>query len=275
MPKSKVPKIGIALGGGAARGIIHIGVLEVLEKEGLPLDLVTGTSMGAIIGALYASGHKPQEMKEIVHNLSWKQLMPLLDLAAPRAGFLSSRKIKSYLKELIGDITFAELKKPFACVAADVKTGEEVIFNEGLVIDGVIASMSLPIIFRPVKNKNRFLVDGGIITPIPAQIVRDMGADFVIAVNAIYRHDYIKQNRDSEPSVFDTAFQIVNIMSIHMAQENLLAADIAIEPDLSGIGPGDFLKAPEIVLRGELGATDAIPHLKHLLLQKFSYAPPI
>ncbi|KSV18302.1 patatin [Dehalococcoides mccartyi] len=275
MPASKPPKIGIALGGGAARGIIHIGVLEVLEKEAIPLDLVTGTSMGAIIGALYASGHTPPEMKEIVSNLSWKQLMPLLDLAAPRAGFLSSRKIKDYLKELIGDVTFAELKKPFACVAADVKTGQEVLFREGPVIDGVIASMSLPIIFRPVKNKNRFLVDGGLITPIPAQIVRDIGADFVIAVNAIYHHDYIKPDKDSAPSIFDTAFQIVNIMSIHMAKENLQAADIAIEPDLSGIGPGDFLKAPEIVLRGELSATDAIPNLKHLLLQKYSYTPPI
>jgi len=182
----KTPKVGLALGAGGARGLAHIGVLKALEEESIPIDMIAGTSMGAVIGALYAKLRKANILERMVLETNWKQLVRLVDLnLLARKGLVHGQKVKELLSSLIGDVKFEDLEIPLAVIAADAQTSEEIIFNEGSVIEAVRASISLPVIFTPVKWGNRFLIDGGIVNPVPVDVLRNMGAEVVIAVNVI------------------------------------------------------------------------------------------
>jgi len=185
--KKKELKIGLALGSGAARGLAHIGVLKALIEEGIPIDYISGSSMGALVAAYYARKGEIANLEEIALKVDWKQLTRLLDpnLALLFKGVIHGKKVKELLRTLIGDVEFKDLKIPLAVVATDVNTGEEVIIKEGSVVEAVRASISIPAIFMPVKLKNRFLIDGGIVNPVPVKVVKDMGATFVIACNVI------------------------------------------------------------------------------------------
>ncbi len=261
-------KVGLALGSGVARGLAHIGVLEVLEREGVPIDMIAGTSMGAIIGAAYANGKTTEQMRELALDLSWKKMVPLFDLTMPKTGFIGSRRIKRQLKELIGEVSFSDLAKPFACVATDVITGEEVVFREGPVLDAVIASISLPLIFNATKWRGRYLVDGTLATPVPVRALREMGADFVISANVLHyagekthlHPEDVKEMKN--PNVFSIMVQIVNILASRLVEGSLNGADIIIEPNMLGIGLADFGKVRECIRRGELAAQALIPEIK-------------
>ena len=182
-------KVGIALGGGAARGIAHIGVLEILEKEDIPIDVVAGTSAGAVIGALYASGMSAAQLKEVVLGFDWKKRRTLLDLAFPHTGFIAGDRLMHEIQELMGgDLKFNELKKTFACVACDLVSGEEAVMTGGSVAEAVHASISIPVIFQAVKRKGRYLIDGGLVNQVPVNVVKAMGAEYIIAVNVVPRH---------------------------------------------------------------------------------------
>ncbi len=184
IPKSK--KLGYALGGGAARGMFHIGVLSVLEEYGVAPDIIAGTSMGSIIGAMYASGVKPSDLKQIACSIDWKQVMRLTDIVAlPKSGLIQGRRIVALLKSILGDAGFSQLKCKYAAVAADLYTGQQVVFTEGSLIEAIRASISIPGIFTPVYYEGRYLVDGGLVNVVPVSVCRDLGADFVIGVNAI------------------------------------------------------------------------------------------
>jgi len=182
-------KTGLALGSGAARGLAHIGVLKALIEEGVSIDMIAGSSMGALVGACYARNGEITDLEEIVLKIDWKQLAQLADpnLALLFKGVIHGKKVKELLKAVIGDVEFKDLKIPFAVMATDVNTGGEVVIKEGSVIEAVRASISIPAIFTPVKFKNRFLIDGGIVNPIPVNIVKSMGAAFVIACNVIHK----------------------------------------------------------------------------------------
>lgn len=186
--KKEKSKIGLALGSGAARGLAHIGVLKALTEEGVSINMIAGSSMGALVGACYARNGEIANFEEIVLKIDWKQLAQLVDpnLALLFKGVIHGKKVKELLKAIIGDVEFKDLKIPFAVVATDVNTGGEVVIKEGSVIEAVRASISIPAIFTPVKFKNRFLIDGGIVNPIPVNIVKNMGATFVIACNVIH-----------------------------------------------------------------------------------------
>jgi len=187
--KKEKSKIGLALGSGAARGLAHIGVLKALTEKGVSINMIAGSSMGALVGACYARNGEITNFEEIVLKIDWKQLAQLADLnlALLFKGVIHGKKVKELLKAVIGDVEFKDLKIPFAVVATDVNTGEEVVIKEGSVIEAVRASISIPAIFTPVKFKNRFLIDGGIVNPIPVNIVKNMGATFVIACNVIHK----------------------------------------------------------------------------------------
>jgi NTE family protein len=178
-------KIGFALGGGGARGLSHIGVLKVLDEYGIVPDIVSGTSIGAIIGALYSGGHKPAEIEQLVLGLNWKKLVSLVDVTLPVSGLFQGKRLVALLKSIIGDLTFQQLQYAFSCVATDIINGEQVVLKEGSLIEAVRASISLPGIFTPVSISGRFLVDGGLINTVPVSICRDMGADYVVGVNVI------------------------------------------------------------------------------------------
>jgi NTE family protein len=179
-------KLGYALGGGAARGLSQIGVLSVLEEYGVTPDIIAGTSMGSIIGAMYASGLKAKDLKQIACDIDWRQVMHLTDIVAlPRSGIIQGKRIVALLKSVLGDITFSQLKYKYAAVAADLYTGEQVVFTEGSLMEAIRASISIPGIFKPVYYKGRYLVDGGLVNVVPVSVCRDLGADFVIGVNVI------------------------------------------------------------------------------------------
>ncbi len=178
-------KIGYALGGGAARGLSHIGVLKALEEQGIFPDVITGTSIGALIGALYAGGIKIGDIEQFALRLDFKRLVLLADMTLPFSGLIGGKRVISLLKPILGDLTFSQLKYDFACVATDIKTGEQVILREGSLIEAVRASISLPGIFTPVRIKGRYLVDGGLVNEIPVSVCREMGAEYVIGVNVI------------------------------------------------------------------------------------------
>jgi len=260
-------KVGLALSGGAARGLAHIGVLEVLEKEGIPIDMIAGTSAGAAIGALYAQGKDTSQIKNLALDLSWKRLAPLVDLALPKTGFIGGRKIKEVLRSIIGDIKFSDLRIPLACVAADIGTGEEVVIDHGSVLEGIRASISIPVIFTVVKWKGRYLVDGGLVNPVPVSVLKRMGADFIIAVNVIPDiNDRVQQAKDfKEPNIINIIMQSIYIGSYAMVGSSREGADIVIEPKMIGIGVGDFHRARECILQGELAAQNSIPEIKKLL----------
>jgi len=260
-------KVGLALGTGAARGLAHIGVLEVLEKEGIPIDMIAGTSTGAAIGALYAQGKDASMIKDLALDLNWKRLAFLVDLALPRTGFIGGRKIKDLLRSIIGDIEFGDLRIPFACVAADIMTGEEVVISHGSVLDGIRASISIPVIFTVVKWKGRYLVDGGLVNPVPVSVLRQMGADFIIAVNVIpaVRDRAQRVEKIKEPHIISVIMQSLYIASYSTVRSSLEGADIVIEPQMADITYGDFSRAEECILQGALATQGSIPEIKRQL----------
>jgi len=186
-PTYKAPKVGLALSGGAVRGIAHIGVLKALEEGSVCVDMIAGTSAGAFVGACYAKEGNVTLLQETALGIDWRKLARLADLnlISLGKGFVHGQKVKSILLACIGDVDFEDLQIPFAVVATDAQSMEEIVINKGSVVEAVRASVSMPVIFTPVKWGDRFLIDGGVVNPLPVDIVRKMGAEIVIAVNVL------------------------------------------------------------------------------------------
>ena len=268
-------KIGLALGGGAARGLAHIGVLEVLTKENIPIDFIAGTSAGAVIGALYAAGVSPAAMREHVLGFNRTRRWRLFDLKlpVPKNGFVQGEKITREMKSLMGgDKTFAELHTPFACVACDIVSGEEVVLSQGSVCEAVHASIAVPIIFNTIKLNGRYLVDGGAINVVPVSVARASGAEFVIAVNVLpqqlgspHKKDGLPDN--GPPGLMSVLLNTIDIFSIHCVKASLPSANIIIEPQTAGFTLIDFAEAGELMLQGEMAAINAIPDIRRHMAQ--------
>ena len=268
-------KIGLALGSGVARGLAHIGVLTVLQKEYVPIDMIAGTSAGAGIGALYAHRRDAGLVRKLALDLSRMRLTPLADLTLPRTGIIGGKKIEDWFRSVIGrDVQFGDLKIPFACVATDIMSGEEVVISEGSVVEAVRASISIPGIFTLAKQKGRYLVDGGLVNPVPVSVLKRMGADFIIAVNVIpdimardrsHWLDKEKAKDTKEPNIFHILMQSIYIGSHSLARASLENADIVIEPEVAHIGPSEFNRAQEFIQQGELATQKSIPELKRRL----------
>jgi NTE family protein len=261
------PKVGLVLGGGYARGLAHIGVLEVLETAGVPIDIITGTSMGALIGALYAHEKEAAILRHQATQLEMVSLASLIDLKILKSGLFAGKKIINRLKRLMGDLTFEELDIPFACIATDIISGEEVVMNKGKVLEAVRASISIPVIFTVVKKDGRFLVDGGLVNNVPVSVARKMGADYVIAVDvtptAKERADHLLQDAEvKEPSILNVMVQSLYITTSQSLCGIAANADVVIHPKLADVNPADFHKARECILAGELAATDIVMHIK-------------
>jgi NTE family protein len=267
-------KVGLALGGGAARGIAHIGVLEVLEKEGIPVDVIAGTSAGAIVGSLHAAGISAAEIKNRVLSFNWQRRGRLLDLSLPRTGFIAGQRITNEIQSMMGgDLKFSDLRKPFACVACDLLSGEEAVMTGGSVAEAVHASMSIPVIFQAVKRKGRYLIDGGLVNQVPVNVVKAMGADYIIAVNVVPRHTHkLKARLDDMAVPEESALPKLNLVNVMLnvvdianscrIEASLHGADVIIEPRMLQIGPADFHKAELAILQGEMAAVDALLKIK-------------
>ena len=189
-------KVGLALGSGSARGWAHIGVIRSLAEAGIHVDYVAGTSIGALIGAVYASG-KINSLEDVVLHLDWKKIVYFFDVVFPKSGLIDGNKVADFIRGHVGEGNIEDLPIPFCAVSTDLATGKEVIIKEGDIIEAVRASISVPGIFTPVKKGAMTLVDGGLVNPVPVSVVREMGADFVIAVDL--NHDIVGK-KPSAPS---------------------------------------------------------------------------
>ncbi|MBE9487329.1 MAG: patatin-like phospholipase family protein [Chloroflexi bacterium] len=174
--------IGLALSSGSARGWAHIGVVRALAEAGIRVDYVAGTSIGAMVGAVYASGNI-DALQEVALQLDWKQIAYFFDVVLPKSGLIDGKKLSAFVRSHVNAVNIEELPIPFCAVSTDLATGDEVVIQSGDIIDAVRASISVPGIFTPVKKNGAFLVDGGLVNPVPVSVVRQMGADFVIAVD--------------------------------------------------------------------------------------------
>jgi NTE family protein len=255
-------KVGLALGSGAARGLAHIGVLRVLEREGIPVDMITGSSIGAFVGALYAQGRKTDQILNIARDIGTHRLSYLVDVGLPKTGLIKGKKLEDKLAQLYGKIEFTDLKLPLKCIATDIDTGKAVIMDKGLVWTAVRASISLPVILAVANRENRYLVDGGLVDPVPVDVVRNMGADVVIAVNVMPE---TRSKSESEPGIFEVIMQTIYIVGSYVAKDSLKGADIVVEPDVARFKLSDFHKVEECVSAGEEAMDNAVFRIKRLL----------
>jgi NTE family protein len=264
---AKTPSIGLALGGGFARGIVHVGVLKVLEAEGIPLDFVAGTSVGALIGAAYCSGVTPAELESIAARVRFRDLARW---TLSRYGFATNLRMISFLDRILKVKTFEELRIPLAVTATDFASGEGVVFRSGPLADPVRASCAYPGVFLPVTVNGRMLVDGMLAHSLPTQPVRDMGADRVIAVNL----KSTWSNANGPRHIFDVIGQCFSIAQDMNGAQARACADLIIEPDVTGYQYDDFEHSSELVGIGEQVARAALPKVRKWLAKSLAACEP-
>ena len=254
----KLATIGVALGGGFARGIAHVGVLKVLEEEGIPIRVIAGTSVGALIGAAYCSGVSIEELDQMARSV---RFTTFARWTVSRYGFASNDRMAAFLNRILKVKTFEELRIPLGVTATDFNSGEGVVFHSGSIIDPVRASCAYPGMFLPVNIRGRWLVDGMLSYPVPAHPLHEMGADRVIAV-----HLKGQWSKNGAPrhlfDVIGQSFAIAQDMTRHLW---LGAADLVVEPDVAGFAYDDFKRSAELIRSGEIAMRQALPEVRKWL----------
>ena len=296
---SSRPKIGLALGSGASRGWSHIGVINALLEEGIEPDVVCGTSVGAMVGASYAAGNL-EKLQEWVTGTSRSEIYRFFDIKFSQTGFVDIGRLEDFLHKCVADedVTIDELSKPFAAIATDLDSGREVLLRDGSVANAVRASMSLPGLFPPVRDDGRWLVDGGLVNPVPVSACHVLGAEVVIAVNlnsdivgktlkrtvatpapeeagllqslkkqAKEYSSSLFSSSDSEetpPGLLSVVSSSINIFQDRITRSRLAGdpADVVLSPKLSDVGLLEFGKAPEAMKTGEDCVKRAIEEIK-------------
>lgn len=255
-PPKKV-RIGLALGGGAAKGFAHVGVIKVLEAHGLTPDFVAGTSAGAVVGSLYAAGFSGFQLQEMALTLDQSSIT---DWVLPNAGVLKGERLEGYINQQVGHRPIEKLTRPFAAVTADLATGQRVAFRRGNTGQAVRASAAVPGVFQPVKIGTRRFVDGGITSPVPVLAAREMGAEVVIAVDISTKLSGVAP--DSTLSVLD---QSLNIMGQKLSEAELARAEVVIRPNTQQLGSADFDQRHRAILEGEKATQAALPAIRRAL----------
>lgn len=265
--------IGLALGSGTAQGLAHLGVMKALLEADIPIDLIAGTSGGALYGSLYASGLTIEEAVHIVVHHTRRNLIDKLDFTIPRRGLIRGTQIERMVQSCIGDITFAELAIPLRAAATDLDTGEEVVIKEGLVYQGVRASISVPGIFEPYSLDGRVLVDGVVVNPLPVSIARSMGADLVVAVQVpapgkvtMEAGARISGKRvRNEYGIFASIVRAHHFVGDRLADKSAAEADVFIKPDVTRFGWREYSAAPEIIAAGYQAGQEAAARILELI----------
>jgi len=267
-------RIGLALGSGAALGLAHVGVIKALREAKIPIDMIAGTSMGALIGACYAADGQIEDVEELALSTNLRKITHLLDpkFTLIRIGFLSGNRVENFLKPIIGDRDVSDCKIPYAAVAADIHSAKQVILREGSLLKAVRASISIPVVFVPVNHNGRFLVDGGTLNPVPADVVKAMGATFTIAVNVLNNpkeriHLGLTGKKESRgaPSSMNTLVQSFYFMEYEMVRASILKSDIMIEPDVRNIEVYEFHRGQEAIEAGYKATVAVIPEINRML----------
>jgi NTE family protein len=259
MPPARVETIGLALSGGAARGLAHIAVLEILELEGIPIHCIAGTSAGSIVGALYAGGMPLSRIKRILLNTKWQDI---LKLNIPRQGLISSEGIYRFMEDILPVKMFSDLPLPFAAVAADLRTGEKVTITTGSIARAIQASCSLPVIFSPTIINKKSLIDGGFSSQVPVRSAREeLGAKKVIAVNVNYQG----MELDKFDNIITIAAHLSALWASRNAREEEKLANVVIPVNTRGIALYDLSKARELLKRGKKATEEKMPEIRKLL----------
>ncbi len=291
-------RLGLALGSGSARGLAHIGVLKVLERECLPIDLIAGTSIGALIGGAYALGMTAGEIEAVALETDIARLVSLVDIARPTRALVNGRKIERFIRDFAGAMTFDDTMMPFACVAVDMTSGREVVLREGSLTSAIRASISTPVVFEPVERNGQLLVDGAVLNSVPVDVAREMGADVVIAVTnhgvpsspvPVYCNDQSREKADGDrparsfaasmpsraaslvrdrlraPSVYQHAACSLDLMVRELAEPRLSSADLVIAPRIDGIASYSFHEAERIIAAGEHAADAAVDEVRRFM----------
>lgn len=294
-------RVGLALSGGAAFGLSHIGVIKALEKEGIHIDMVSGSSMGAFIGALWAAGFNAKELEDIAYefrNDKKKTFRLLMDLCFPKMAFARGRNIRKLLERYLGKKTFKDIKFPFKVIACNLSKRQEVIYDSGKLVDAVMASIAIPAIFAPTRINGDLIVDGGIIEPVPIGILVRSGIRKIIAVNVLPSPENIDatyklnlQNKEEErlaarrkgfwarlgyalnswlqarlfPNIFDIIVNSIQTTEYVIAEADCEKADIVLRPLVVGVDWYEFFKAEALINKGEEEANNALADIKALL----------
>ncbi|GAB3259519.1 patatin-like phospholipase family protein [Chitinimonas naiadis] len=252
------PRIGLALGGGAAKGFAHIGVIKVLEAQGLAPTVVSGTSAGSVVGALYASGMDGFALQEQSFSLEESRVR---DFSLSSGGLVKGEKLQDYINELVKNRAIEKLAKPFAAVSTELDTGRRVAFSRGNTGQAVRASCSIPGVFQPVLVSGKRYVDGGLVSPVPVDAARELGADIVIAVDISAK----AQNGKPVEGITGILGQTVTIMGQHLGEQELARAEVVIRPRVGKIGAAEFEQKHTAVLEGERAALAALPAIREAI----------
>jgi len=260
-------KIGLALGGGGPKGLAHIGVIKVLEENDIPIDFIAGTSIGAMIGGFYACKKDVRQVEKIAVDFDQKIALSLLDPSFNQ-GFLGGRKVMNFIRRHVDDLRFDDLKVPLSVVATNLKNGNAVAITEGDVSTAIRASISLPLIFKPIRRDGMLLGDGGLSAPVPAEAVKNMGADLIIAVNL--NADYFSNSDDGDGKFgfYKITENSSKILFQNLAFQNARNADIVINPHVGKTRWSNLLKGEDIILVGENATREIIPQLKKMIEQR-------
>lgn len=256
-------KIGLALGGGGARGLAHIGVAKELLKEGIEIDMIAGCSMGAIIGACIALGMKMEEVEDIILKFSSKRkIVSLLDFGIMNGAVMKGEKSYGFLESHFGDATFSKTKIPFSAVATNLNTGEETVISRGRIMTALRASSGVPGIFPPVKIGKDYFIDGGVVNPTPVDVAKDMGADVIIGVDLVLS----KHTRLENPNMFTTlmqSYEIIRNQAIKLKQKDSKSRAIIIKPPSRSLTDSfKFHNIKKFIDSGEIAAKEAMPEIK-------------
>jgi NTE family protein len=253
-------KVGLALGGGAAKGFAHIGVIKVLEAAGITPEIVTGTSAGSVVGSLYAAGNNGFALQKKALDLDENSLA---DLTLSTSGFIKGEKLAAYVNREVGNRPIEKLPRTFAAVATDLDSGQAKVFTSGNTGQAVRASASIPNVFQPVNIAGRRYVDGGLVAPVPVAAARQLGADFVIAVDI-----GAKPIAKAGGGFFSMLDQSLNIMNLAALAQELKQADVVIRPQVQQFGSLGFDERNRAILEGERAAQQVLPQIKALMTQK-------
>ncbi len=259
--EKRVAHIGLALGGGAARGFAHVGVIQALEEAGIRPELVAGTSAGSLVAALYASGKNSTQLKKVADSMEEAEItdwmIPILN-----RGALRGEALARYVNTQVGGLSIEQMKLPLGIVATDLQSGEPMLFRRGSTGTAVRASSAVPGVFQPVRLGSREYVDGGLVSPVPVRQAREMGANFVIAVDI---------SSDPEGNLAGDTFQILmqtfTIMGKSLNSYGLKDANLVVRPALTGVKSADFTSRRRSIEAGHAAMQKLIPRLRELLLQ--------
>lgn len=258
LPPPKI-RIGLALGGGAAKGFAHIGVIKMLEANGIKAEFVAGTSAGSVVGAMYAGGMDAFSMQQQAFVLDESNIR---DISLFSGGLIKGLKLQDYVNAMVNNKPIEALRKPFAVVATQLETGQRTVFTRGNTGQAVRASSSVPGVFEPVKIGKFNYVDGGIVSPVPVDAAKQLGADLVIAVDISS-----KASGKAPDGMLGIVNQSIMIMGQKLGEQELARADVVIRPRVNAIGPAEFEQKNQAILEGEKAALAALPQIRARILQ--------